>query len=350
MYGRLNRICGVLFGGSQHREYVHVKGLVMSRFTTDKGRLSRKAAFWTPIVLLGVFTAVGPIVYSWAFFKKQPQAARGPNYTYVLAMDDVAGANVSWLDEKPASKCDDEDESAVFWEGKYSLKICGSSALLEYPAVAWGQQGKAHAGMQYTMKTTPGKDHLIWIRTWTNPKKGFALQVVDDAMAALMDEGESWKTIDTVWTESTKENEWTDVFLKLPKEYVIDKTTTFRIACPEGSMSGSNKDQPKIASTGAVLIRIMDKTEKPAVGADFATESKLAAELGLPSKGIVGRTTRGMTFEGFDAPYRLMSDKNQAAVIVRRIGDGMYIKMEMDDNFAAENVPQMVDKLLSEKK
>ncbi len=318
----------------------------MSHFAIDKGRVSRKAVFWTPIVLLGILTAAGPIVCSWAFLKK-PNVDKKPASFYVIAMDEVAAANVGWLDEKPAAKCDDEDESAIFWEGEYSLKISGCSAELEYPAVAWGQQGKAHASMQYTMKTTPGKDHLICIRTWTNPRKGFSLQIVDDAMAALMGEGESWKTIDTVWTEKAKENEWTDVFLKLPKGHVTDTTTTFRIACPEGSASGCNKDQPKIASTGAALIRIMDKTEKPAVGAEFATESKLAAELGLPSRGIVGKTKKGMAFEGFEAPYRLLPGKDRAAVIVRRIGDGTYIKMEMDSDFAAEHVPQMVDKLIS---
>lgn len=321
-----------------------MKGLAMSRFSD--GRISRRTT-GISLVLLAILAAAGPIVCSWAFFRPKPKTV---DFSYVIAMDEVAATDLGWLGQKAASQCDDEEESAGFWEGKHSLKISGSSFLMEYPVVAWGEQSKAHGSMQYTMKTTPGKDHLICIRTWTNPRKGFTLQVIDEAMQALMGKDESWDTIDTVWTKKTKQNEWTEVYLKLTKDYVTGKTTTFRIGCPEGSLSGSNKDRPKTASTGAARILIRDKMNKPAVGAEFATSSALAARLGLPSKGIVGKTKRGLTFKGFQAPYRLVSDKNQAAMIVREIGEGMYIKVEMDSGFTAENAAKMVETLLEEKK
>ena len=72
------------------------------------------------------------------------------------------------------------------------MKYVGGDAAISDGVAIWGEQEQPHGCMQYDMKTTPGKDHLIRIRTWPRPKKGFTLQVTED-------ERKTWNVIEELW-------------------------------------------------------------------------------------------------------------------------------------------------------
>ncbi|MDW8037213.1 MAG: hypothetical protein RMI90_04140, partial [Thermoguttaceae bacterium] len=236
-----------------------------------------------------------------------------------------------WLDEKQAEEC---GKWSGYWAGNYSMPYIGGQARITDRALIWGTQEQPHGCMQYTMKTAKGKDHLIRIRTWPRPKKGFTLYALDPAEKAKGKE--VWKEVQTVWVpipEDPNVNGWLDVYLELPGRYVTGDETVFRIGPPKGSAGGIGL--PGHDSTGAARIWIRDSLQRPPAMDQIPTRSSLAAKLHLPASGLVGHSGGIIEFTGFAAPYRILGQSSKAALVVKRIGQGLYIKSEL----AAETPP-----------
>ncbi len=158
----------------------------------------------------------------------QVDYTRGGDVLALDAPDEKLDAQFRWLDEKQAEAC---GKWSGYWAGDYAMKYLGGGPPIKDHVLIWGDQEQPHGCMQYTMKTTPGKDHLIRIRTWPWPKKGFTLQVLDKPP-------DQWKVIETIWVpqpKDPKENGWVDVDMTLPAQYVTGNTTVFRIGEPKGS-------------------------------------------------------------------------------------------------------------------
>ena len=132
--------------------------------------------------------------------------------------------------------------------------------------------------------------------------------------------------------------------MTLPGKYVKGKTTVFRIGQPEGSSGGIGYAGHH--STGAARVWIRDNLEKPSSMANLATESPAAARLGLPDKGIVGYSSGRIDFTGFAAPYRILGDSSKAAVILRPVGRGLYVKSELTSHFPVEQMAAFIHVLL----
>lgn len=247
-----------------------------------------------------------------------------------------------WLDEKQAQQC---GKWSGYWAGQYTMKYFGSDTPITDTALIWGEQEQKHGCMQYTMKTEPGKDHLIRIRSWPYTKKGFTLQVFDK-------ETKKWKVIQTVWVKAPEgakpnANYFVDVFLELPKKYVSSgKQTVFRIGAPKGSFGGIGAAPERLNSTAASRIWIRPGLTRPPSMADVKTSSPLAGKLGLPGKGIIGYAGGRITFDGFTAPYRMLGDSKKAAVILKPIGKGIYVKSEMTSLFPVEHYQKLIDTLI----
>jgi len=190
------------------------------------------------------------------------------------------------------------------------------------------------------MKATPGKDHLVRIRSWPWPKKGFTLQVIDAKTG-------KWKVIETVWVPQPKDrkrNGWIDVFMTLPGKYVAKSPTVFRIGQPKGSAGGIGYAGHH--STGAARVWLRDSLDKPPAMGQIATSSALAGKLGLPDKAVVSYSAGRIRFSGFAAPYRILGDSGQAALILRPVGKGLYVKSELTTLFPVEKMVKFIEILL----
>jgi hypothetical protein len=280
------------------------------------------------------------------------------------APDDKLDRQFYWLDEKQAEAC---GKWSGYWAGTYTMRyltlapgakepasvpeldeagpkklpLVATGALITDRPLIWGTQEQPHGCMQYTMNATPGKDHLIRIRTWPSPKKGFTLQVTED-------DGKTWKPIQSLWVPQPidpKQNGWIDVFLTLPGKYVKKSPTAFRIGQPEGSAGGIGYAGHH--STGAARIWIRDTLEKPPSMGEMATSSAVAAKLGLPDKGIVSYSSGRITSDGFTAPYRILGDSRKAALILKPVGRGLYVKTELTALFPVEKMAAFIERLLS---
>jgi len=289
--------------------------------------------------------------------------ARGADILAMDAPDEKLDRQFYWLDEKQAEAC---GKWSGYWAGTYTmpyltlapgatepasvpeldeagpkkLPLVASGAMITDRPLIWGTQEQPHGCMQYEMKATPGKDHLIRIRTWPMPKKGFTLQVTED-------DGRTWKPIQTIWVPQPidpKENGWIDVFLTLPGKYVTKSPTVFRIGEPEGSSGGIGYAGHH--STGAARIWIRDTLEKPPSMGEMNTRSAVAAKLGLPDKGIVSYSSGRIMFDGFTAPYRILGDSGKAALILKPVGRGLYVKTELTSLFPVEAMAAFIAKLL----
>jgi len=274
--------------------------------------------------------------------------ARGGKALAMDKADKKLDKTFYWLDEKQAHAC---GKWAGYWAGRYTKKYIGEESAITDSVLIWGEQELSHGCMQYTMKTTPGKDHLIRIRSWTTPyKMGFTLQVQDKALAALEGKGQGWKVIQTVCVPILKDpkkvSDWVDVYLTLPKKYVTAKQTVFRIGCPKGSFGGIGAAPERLASTGAARIWIRDDLNKPPSVANMPTSSELAAKLGMPSKGVVGQAGGRIAFKGFVAPYRILGDSTKAVILLKPIGKGLYIKSEMTSLFPVKYTLKLIDTVI----
>ena len=267
----------------------------------------------------------------------QVDYSRGGDVLAMDAPDAKLDAQFSWLDEKQAEAC---GKWSGYWAGNYAMKYLGGESLITDRALIWGEQEQPHGCMQYAMKTTPGKDHLIRIRTWPRPKKGFTLQVTEDG-------GKTWQAIETLWVpipQDPKENGWLDVYMTLPGKYATGPTTVFRIGAPKGSEGGIGV--PGYASTGAARIWIRDSLEKTPSMAEIATASPAARALGLPDKGIAGYSGGRIAFKGFAAPYRILGASAKAALVLRPVGRGVYVKSELTSLFPIEHMTRFIEALL----
>jgi len=336
-------------------------GLRTQMLIMDEGTMAspqRKPSFWwNPRfdAILGTFLRRGGVVLEassrnpsskWlettlAPARFQVDYQRGAD---VLALDATApdlDRQFFWLDEKQAEAC---GKWSGYWAGNYTMRYIGGGPPITDRALIWGTQEQPHGCMQYTMKTTPGKDHLIRIRTWPRPRKGFTLQATEDG-------GKTWKLVETIWVPQLKDaktNGWIDVFLTLPGKYVTKSPTVFRIGQPEGSSGGIGYAGHH--STGAARVWIRDNLGKPSSMANLATESPAAARLGLPGKGIVGYSSGRIDFTGFAAPYRILGDSSKAAVILRPVGRGLYVKSELTSHFPVERMAAFIHVLLDRSK
>lgn len=239
---------------------------------------------------------------------------------------------------------------SAYWAGSYVKRYVNDTldgyvgpSITDRPLI-WGEQEQPHGCMQYTMKAMPGKDHLIRIRTWTGPpRKGFTLQVIDK-------ETKQWKVIETVWVPPPKKeglvSGWIDVYLTLPAEHVIKDPVIFRIGAPKGSYGGIGYRKEELASTAASRIWIRDSLEKQPSMAQVSTSSAYVGKLGLPDTGAVSYSSGRITFSGFAAPYRILGDSEKAALILKPIGKGLYVKAELTSLFPSEKMAVFVDKLL----
>jgi hypothetical protein len=258
----------------------------------------------------------------------------------VLAMD-TADAKLDgkfrWIDEKQAEAC---GKWSGYWAGNYTMRYLGGGPAITDRVLIWGTQEQPHGCMQYTMKVTPGKDHLIRIRTWPWPKKGFTLQVMDK-------QTRKWKVIETIWVpqpKDRKQNGWTDVFMTLPGKHLDRSPAVFRIGQPEGSSGGIG--HANYRSTGAARIWLRDSLDKPPSMGEIATSSALAGRLGLPDKAVVAYSSGRIKFSGFAAPYRILGDSKQAALILRPVGKGLYVKSELTTLFPVEKMVEFIETLL----
>ncbi len=266
---------------------------------------------------------------------------RGGNAVAMDRPDPRMDKDFFWLDEKNALEC---GKWSGYWAGNYTMTYYGSDTPITDYALIWGEQEQPHGCMEYTMKTEPGKDHLIRIRSWPLPKKGFTLQVQENGQ---------WKVIQTVWVEVPQgapkdKNFFVDVYLELPKKYVsAGDQTTFRIGAPKGSFGGIGAEPERLSSTGATRIWIRPGLKRPPSMADIKTTSPLAGRLGLPDKGITGYAGGRIAFTGFTAPYRMLGDSETAAIILKPVGKGMYVKSEMTSLFPVEHYQKLIDTLIN---
>ncbi len=266
----------------------------------------------------------------------QVDYTRGADVLAMDAPDEKLDGQFRWIDEKQAQAC---GKWSGYWAGNYTMKYLGGGPPITDRVLIWGEQEQPHGCMQYTMTTTPGKDHLVRIRTWPFPKKGFTLQVTDD--------GKTWKVIETVWVplpEDRRANGWVDVYMTLPGKYATGEKTVFRIGQPKGSAGGIG--HAGHASTGAARIWLRDSLEKPPSMDQINTRSAAAARLGLPSEGVVAYSSGRIAFDGFTAPYRILGDSRKAAVILRPVGRGLYVKSELTSLFSVEQMARFVKTLM----
>jgi len=263
--------------------------------------------------------------------------ARGADVLAMETADEKLDGQFCWIDEKQAQAC---GKWSGYWAGNYTMKYLSGGPPITDRVLIWGEQEQPHGCMQYTMKTTKGKDHLVRIRTWPRPKKGFTLQVTDDG-------GKNWRVIQTVWVpqpKDRKENGWIDVYMTLPGKYATGEKTVFRVGQPKGSAGGIG--HAGYSSTGAARIWLRDSLEKPPSMAQITTSSAHAGILGLPDKGVVAYSSGRIAFEGFFAPYRILGDSRKAALILRPVGKGLYVKSELTSLFPVERAAEFVDRLL----
>ena len=118
----------------------------------------------------------------------------------------------------------------------------------------------------------------------------------------------------------------------------------FRIGQPEGSAGGIGYAGHH--STGAARIWIRDNLDKPPSMESLATSSAVAAKLGLPDKGIVSYSSGRIESSGFTAPYRILGDSGRAALILKPVGRGLYVKTELTSLFPVEAMGAFIEKLL----
>ena len=331
-------------------------GLRTRMLILDEGSMSvqRKDTFWWDPrfdQIIGTFLQRGGIVLeansrntSSKWLEKtlapatfQVDYARGGD---VLAMDnpdEKLDAQFNWLDERQAEAC---GKWSGYWAGDYVMKYIGGESLIKDHVLIWGDQEQPHGCMQYTMTTTPGKDHLVRIRTWPLPKKGFTLQVLDKPP-------NEWKVIETIWVpqpKDPKENGWVDVYMTLPAQYVMGSTTVFRIGEPQGSSGGIG--YAGHSSTGAARIWIRDSLQKPPSPDRLLTRSAVAARLGLRDVGNVSYAAGRIAQSGFIAPYRILGESQKAAMVLRSVGPGLYVKSELTSLFPVEGMVQFIEAVL----
>ena len=262
---------------------------------------------------------------------------------YALAMDkadEKMDLKYRWLQEMNIGEA---GKWSAYWEGWYSMPYLEGGAVIKDHFFIWGEQEQPHGAMQFTMKSIPGKDHLIRVRSAPWPKKGFILQVTED-------KGQTWQDLETVWVPQPEQgkNGWVDVYLTLPAKYVTENTVTFRLKAPKGSFGGIGYEPEKYASTGAARIWIRDSLEKPPSTATIATTSAYADKLGLPNKGLVAYSQARIAFSGFASPYRVLGESKTAAIIAKPIGKGLYVKSEVvvEESFPMESMVRFVEALL----
>jgi hypothetical protein len=266
---------------------------------------------------------------------------RGGEVLAMDAPDEKLDTQLRWTDEKQALEC---GKWSAYWEGWYVMRYIGGSQEVRDHATIWGTQEQPHGCMQFTMKTVPGKDHLIRLRTWPRPKHGFTLQVTEDG-------GKTWNLIETIWVpipEDPKVNGWLDVYLTLPANYAVGDKTVFRIGCPKGSAGGIGYAGHD--STGASRIWVRDSLEKPPSLAEFQTRSELAATLGLPDQGYVTTSGGRIVWDGFACPYRIAGESAMGALILRPVGRGLYVKTELTSLFPVEQMAKFIETLLTSPK
>jgi len=263
---------------------------------------------------------------------------------YALAMDkadEKMDLKYRWLQEMNIGEA---GKWSAYWEGWYNMPYLEGGAVIRDHFFIWGEQEQPYGAMQFTMKSVPGKDHLIRVRTAPFPKKGFTLQVTQD-------NGQTWQDIETVWVQQPEEgkNGWVDVYLTLPAKYVTGDTVTFRLKAPKGSFGGIGYEPEKYASTGAARIWIRDSLEKPPSVASISTASAYAGKLGLPNKGLTAYSQGRIYFSGFNCPYRILGESSAGAIIMKPIGKGLYVKSEVavEESFPMENMVKFVEALLN---
>jgi len=80
--------------------------------------------------------------------------------------------------------------------------------------------------------------------------------------------------------------------------------------------------------------------------AGIATASPAARTLGLPDKGIAGYSGGRIAFKGFAAPYRILGASAKAALVLRPVGRGVYVKSELTSLFPIEHMTRFIEALL----
>lgn len=250
------------------------------------------------------------------------------------ASDEKLDLEHHWLDELQA---EGNGKWSGYWAGYWELCYIKGGPKIMDRVLMWGEQEQPHGSMQYNFKTAPGKDHLVRVRTYPSPKKGFTL---------LVQVGEEWREIETVWVPQDIPDcgGWVDVSMKMPADVVKGEKTTFRLKAPAGSYAGIGVDGR--ASTGAARVWIRDGLTIPGGAPD--TRSALAAALGLPDKGVIGNANAVISFEGFASPYRILGDSRSAALILKPVGDGFYVvsTLRIETAFGAPQVISMIQTLL----
>jgi hypothetical protein len=246
-----------------------------------------------------------------------------------------------WLEEMNVGQA---GKWSAYWEGWYNMPYLDGGAVIRDHFFIWGEQEQPHAAMQFRMKTVPGKDHLLCVRTAPVPKKGFTLQATED-------QGATWTDVETVWVPQPAKgkNGWVDVFLTLPAKYVKEDATTFRLKAPKGSFGGIGAEPQRLASTGAARIWIRDSLVKPPPMTAIATASPTAKKLGLPDKGIVAYSQGRIAYSGFAAPYRLLGDSGKAALVFQSVDKGLYVRSEVaiEEPFSLEKLVALIAALLT---
>jgi hypothetical protein len=321
---------------------------------------NRKPTFWCDgrfDELLGLFLSRGGVILEAnsgiPFSRHLQRTLAGAEFEvdyrtpgFALAMDEPdrgLDERFRWVDEMNMAQA---GKWSAYWEGWYNMSYLEGGAIIRDHFFIWGEQEQPHAAMQCTMKAVPGKDHLIRVRTAPFPRKGFTLQATEDR-------GATWTDLQTVWVPQPKENRngWVDVFLTLPGRYVTEKTVTFRLKAPKGSFGGIGAEPERLASTGASTIWIRDSLVKPPSSATIATSSPLASKLGLPDKGLVAYSCGRIAFSGFAAPYRILGDSSRAAVLLKPVGKGVYVRSEVtvEETFSLEKMVRFITSLLDPK-
>ncbi len=257
------------------------------------------------------------------------------------APDEAMDRTYRWLQEMNVGEA---GKWSAYWEGWFAMPYREGGAVIRDHFFVWGEQEQPHGAMQFTMKSTPGKDHLVRVRTSPGtPKRGLILQTTED-------EGKTWVDQQTVWIPAPEEGKrgWVDVDLTLPGKCVNGATVTFRLKAPKGSYGGIGYEPERLASTGAARIWIRHDLTSPPPMSGIATTNARAAALGLPAKGVAGYSQGRIRARGMESVYRILGDSAASALVMKKVGAGTYVKSEVviEESFPVETMARFVQSLL----
>ena len=263
---------------------------------------------------------------------------------YAVALDAANPAmdrSHRWLQEMNVGEA---GKWSAYWEGWFDLPYLEGGVVIRDHYFTWGEQEQPHGAMQFNLRCAPGKDHLVRLRTTPGaPRRGFTLQGTEDG-------GRTWTDLETAWAPAPQEgkNGWVDVDLVLPARYAAGPEVTIRIRAPKGSYGGIGYEPERLASTGAARIWIREGLEKPPALAGMDCASVLAGRLALPDRGLVGHCQGRIRSAGFASPCRILGESAAAAVILKRVGKGLYAKSELavEASFPLERMAGFVEALM----